>query len=148
MIQRQIASPLGPLTLTETDGALTALVWGTGPSDDSPLLRDAESQIAAYFSGHRQEFDLPMGVMGSDFQKAVCKAMLDIPHGQTRSYGDLAKALSAPAQAIGQACGANPIPILIPCHRITGTQGLGGFSGGSGPETKIWLLRHEGALLI
>ena len=71
--------------------------------------------------------------------------MFAIPHGETRTYGDLARALNAPAQAIGQACGANPIPILIPCHRILGAHSLGGFSAKGGVETKVWLLKHEGA---
>lgn len=71
--------------------------------------------------------------------------MQDIPLGETRTYGDLARDLSVPAQAIGQACGANPIPVIIPCHRILGSSGLGGFSGAGGVETKVWLLRHEGA---
>ena len=75
----------------------------------------------------------------------VRRAMTEIPYGETRTYGDLARALAAPAQAIGQACGANPIPILIPCHRILGAKTLGGFSAPGGVETKIALLKHEGA---
>ena len=71
--------------------------------------------------------------------------MVAIPLGETRTYGDLSRALGAPAQAIGQACGANPIPILIPCHRILGAKALGGFSAPGGVETKVWLLKHEGA---
>ncbi len=71
--------------------------------------------------------------------------MCAIPFGETRTYGDLAKALGAPAQAIGQACGGNPVPVIVPCHRILGASGLGGFSAPGGVETKIALLKHEGA---
>ena len=71
--------------------------------------------------------------------------MRAIPFGETRTYGEIAKAVGAPAQAVGQACGANTIPVIIPCHRVTGTGGLGGFSGMGGVETKVELLRHEGA---
>ena len=82
---------------------------------------------------------------GSPLQRAVCDQMRAIPFGETRTYGDLAKALGAPPQAIGQACGGNPLPILIPCHRVLSARGLGGFSAPGGVETKVALLRHEGA---
>ena len=82
---------------------------------------------------------------GSDLQRDVCDAMRAIPFGETRTYGDLAKTLGVPPQAIGQACGGNPIPVIIPCHRVLGASSLGGFSGGTGIETKIALLKHEGA---
>ena len=142
---RSFPSPIGPLTATEENGAITRLTWSDGHSDDSPLLRETEAQIAAYFAGQLTEFDLPLRPGGSAFQQAVCAAMSAIPLGETKTYGDLAKALGAPAQAIGQACGGNPIPVLIPCHRVVGANGLGGFSGDGGVETKVWLLRHEGA---
>ncbi|SPF79951.1 methylated-DNA--[protein]-cysteine S-methyltransferase [Pseudoprimorskyibacter insulae] len=138
-------SPLGPLTLAETNGAITRLTWGTAPNDPTPLLTEAAAQLDAYFNGQRTSFDLPLAPHGSDLQIATCQAMCAIPFGETRTYGDLAKALGKPAQAIGQACGGNPIPILIPCHRVLSATGLGGFSGGTGIETKIWLLKHEGA---
>ncbi|WP_146585183.1 methylated-DNA--[protein]-cysteine S-methyltransferase [Puniceibacterium confluentis] len=140
-----VSSPLGPLTLTETEGAITALVWGSGGGDDTPLLRGAARQLEAYFDGTLAAFDLPLYVPGSAFQQAVCAAMSAIPLGETRTYGDIAADLRAPAQAVGQACGSNPIPILIPCHRVLGASSLGGFSGVGGVETKVWLLRHEGA---
>jgi methylated-DNA-[protein]-cysteine S-methyltransferase len=89
-------------------------------------------------------FELPLD-FGAGFQAQVRRAMAAIPFGETRTYGALAHAIGAPAQAIGQACGANPLPILIPCHRILGAKGLGGFSAKGGVETKVWLLRHEGA---
>ncbi|WP_372674439.1 methylated-DNA--[protein]-cysteine S-methyltransferase, partial [Aquicoccus sp.] len=101
--------------------------------------------LAAYFDGSRFSFELPLRVEGSAFQRAVCNAMLAIPPGETRTYGDIARDLEHPAQAVGQACGANPIPVIIPCHRVLAANGLGGFSGGVGVEIKVWLLRHEGA---
>ena len=145
MANRTISTPLGRLNLTETDGAITALDWGDCGADDTPLLSRAETQLHAYFSGSRTPFDLPLNVAGSDIQRAVCALMQDIPLGETRTYGDLAKQLKVPAQVIGQACGHNPIPIIIPCHRVLGATGLGGFSARGGVETKVWLLRHEGA---
>jgi methylated-DNA-[protein]-cysteine S-methyltransferase len=139
-------TPTGPFTVTETDGAITHAEWGRGGTDDTPLLRAARDQVTAYFAGTRTEFDLPLRVGGSDFQRAVCAAMSAIPLGDTLTYGDIAKALGVPAQAVGQACGGNPIPLIIPCHRVMGAGGkLTGFSGRGGVETKVWLLRHENA---
>ena len=141
-----VDTPTGPFTLTERDGAIVAAGWEGGGTDDTPLLRDAARQLARYFAGERQAFDLPLTVHGSDFQRAVCDAMLAIPLGETRTYGDIARDLGVPAQAVGQACGGNPIPVIIPCHRVMGAGGkLTGFSGRGGVETKVWLLRHEKA---
>jgi len=145
-----IDTPTGPMTLTEDGDAITHVEWG-GPEclDDTQLLRRAKAQIAEYFDGSRTEFDLPLRVLGSDFQRAVCEVMSAIPFGETVTYGDISKQLNIPAQAIGQACGGNPIPLIIPCHRVLGASGLGGFSGGGGGvggiELKVELLRHEGA---
>ncbi|GKY87292.1 methylated-DNA--[protein]-cysteine S-methyltransferase [Sinisalibacter aestuarii] len=139
-------SPVGRLSVTEEGGAITALGWGGAAEGvETPLLAEARTQIADYFAGERDTFDLPLRVEGSDFQRAVCAAMLAIPFGETRTYGDLARDLGAPAQAVGQACGGNPIPLIIPCHRVLGASGLGGYSGSGGIETKVALLRHEGA---
>ncbi|WP_095588308.1 methylated-DNA--[protein]-cysteine S-methyltransferase [Actibacterium ureilyticum] len=138
-------TPVGVLCVTETDGAITALSWGEAGVDETPLLIRARDQIRAYFAGARTRFDLPLCVAGSDLQRAVCDAMSAIPFGDTRTYGDIARDLGVPAQAIGQACGGNPIPVIIPCHRVLGANGLGGFSGAGGVETKVALLRHEGA---
>jgi len=133
------------MTLVEEDGAIVRAAWGHGGDDTSPLLTCAATQIAEYFDGSRQTFDLPLNVQGSDFQRSVCDAMLAIPFGETRTYGEIAKQLNVPAQAIGQACGGNPVPLIIPCHRVLGADNLGGFSGTHGVETKVQLLRHEGA---
>ncbi|WP_293573327.1 methylated-DNA--[protein]-cysteine S-methyltransferase [Phaeobacter sp.] len=143
-----IDSPVGPLCLTEEGGEITRLTWSRGASDTSEptdLLQDAAEQLAAYFDKRLQVFDLPMRVHGSAFQRAVCAAMSAVPLGHTTTYGDIARDVGGSAQSVGTACGANPIPILIPCHRVLGANGLGGFSGQGGVETKVQLLRHEGA---
>lgn len=148
MLRHCLASPLGPLTLTAKDGALTALDWGGVPDPEppaDPLLARAAVQLAGYFAGTRHGFDLPLRVAGSELQRAVCAQMRAIPFGQTRTYGQIAAALGVPAQAVGQACGHNPLPVLIPCHRVLSAGGLGGFSAPGGVETKVALLRHEGA---
>ena len=145
MSRRTIASPFGPLTLQEAGGIITRLTWGGAVHDDaSVLLDEAARQLAAYFAGHRTAFDLPLAFQPG-LTGAVQRAMVAIPFGETRTYGDLSKAVDAPAQAIGQACGANPVPILIPCHRVLSATGLGGFSAPGGIATKVALLRHEGA---
>jgi methylated-DNA-[protein]-cysteine S-methyltransferase len=141
-----IDTPTGPFTLTEADGAIIRAEWEEGGCDETPLLIDARNQLSEYFAGERDSFDLPLQVHGSDFQRAVCDAMSAIPLGDTLTYGDIAKALDVPAQAVGQACGGNPIPVIIPCHRVMGAGGkLTGFSGRGGVDTKVWLLRHEKA---
>ena len=144
--QATLASPLGDLTLTEEDGAVTQLSWGgqAGPPCTT-LLERAALQLAAYFQGRLTQFDLPLRPVGSAFQQSFLTALCAIPFGETVTYGDLSKTLGRPAQAIGQACGANPIPIIIPCHRVLGGSTLGGFSAPGGVETKVWLLKHEGA---
>jgi len=113
--------------------------------DDTTLLKHALDQLAAYDAGMLDSFDLPMRVTGTEFQRAVCAAMSAIQIGETRTYGEIAKELDAMPQAVGQACGGNPIPVIIPCHRVMGAKGLTGFSGAGGVETKVALLRHEKA---
>lgn len=141
-----VDSPLGPLTVIARDGAITGLGWGRCDAQDSTAELDAARvQLTAYFAGQIQVFDVPLRVEASDFQQQVCAQISAIPFGQTRSYGEIARDLGVPAQAVGTGCGGNPIPILIPCHRVLGATGLGGFSGQGGVETKVWLLRHEGA---
>jgi len=144
-----LQSPLGPITLREAEGRIVALDWGAAEPEETPLLREAVAQLAAYFDGRLEAFDLPLD-FGAGLHERVRRAMFAIPFGETLTYGDIARAVGAPAQAVGQACGANPIPILIPCHRVLGAKTLGGFSAKGGVETKVWLLRHEkaGGLLI
>lgn len=109
------------------------------------MLREACTQLEAYFAGTLKHFDLPLSPAGSRFQQRVYAEMRGIAHGDTRTYGDIADAVGCSAQAVGQACGANPIPVIIPCHRVLAANGLGGYSGAGGVETKVALLRHEGA---
>lgn len=141
-----VDTQFGQLGITEEDGAIVAVTWdGVEDGAPTPLLKEAAAQMAAYDRGALERFDLPLRVAGSAFQRAVCDAMLAIPIGHTRTYGEIARDLGHPAQAVGRACGGNPIPIIIPCHRVMGAKGLTGFSGKGGVETKVALLRHEGA---
>lgn len=141
-----VETQFGRLGVEETDGAITRLVWsGQDDEPNTPLLQEAAAQVLAYDQGRLERFDLPYRVRGSDFQRQVCDLMYAIPMGETLTYGDIAKELGQPAQPVGQACGANPIPVIIPCHRVLAANGLGGFSGDGGIETKVALLRHERA---
>ena len=141
-----VDSPVGRLTLTERDGAICALEWRDEKAPaDSDLMKQAAGELAAYFAGQFTGFTLPLAPRGSGFQQRFYRALCAIPYGETRTYGELATELGVSAQAIGQACGANPIPILIPCHRVLSSTGLGGFSGAGGVETKVALLKLEGA---
>jgi methylated-DNA-[protein]-cysteine S-methyltransferase len=151
MLERVVETQFGMLVLCEEADAITGLRWGrTGADDNSHLLDEAVRQLRAYDRGDREHFDLPLDVRGSAFQRAVCDAIRAIPFGETRTYGEIARVVNAPAQAVGQACGANPIPIIIPCHRVMGARGLTGFSSAGGVETKLALLKHEkaGSFLI
>jgi methylated-DNA-[protein]-cysteine S-methyltransferase len=145
MPQLSLLTPLGALTLSEDDGAIVALDWGRGrDQEETPGLRAAADQLQDYFDGQRTVFDLPLAPFGTPFRQRVWAALQAIPTGETRSYGDIAKLLGSSARAVGQANGENPIPIIIPCHRVVGTGGLlGGYSGGEGPETKRYLLELE-----
>jgi methylated-DNA-[protein]-cysteine S-methyltransferase len=144
MPQLSFPSPVGWLTVAEDAGTLTRIAWRRGPEgDSSPLLAEARRQIEAYLDGRLTRFDLPARAEGSAFEQDVWRLMQAIPYGKTRSYGDIAGELGQIARAVGQACGSNPIPIVIPCHRVLAADGLGGFSGGNGRATKRWLLELE-----
>lgn len=153
-----IESPVGRLALEADDGCVTGLRWaGTGErtreqaSDKSPapVLREAARQLDRYFRGRLRRFDLPLAQRGTGFQKRVWAAMSDIPFGETATYGGLAMALGSGPRAIGMACARNPIPIIVPCHRVLGSGGReGGFSGGRGLPTKHQLLALEGVVLL
>lgn len=140
------ASPVGPLGADADGDTVSRLVWGkAGTLTDGPLHQALCDQMAAYFAGQLTAFTIPLAPGGSAFQQRFYAALCAIPFGQTRTYGELARDLGVSAQAIGQACGANPIAILIPCHRVLGADGLGGYSGAGGIEAKVALLRLEGA---
>lgn len=139
-----VASPFGPLTLTEDAGVLVAMDWGRRPDDPpTPLLQAAAEQLEAYFEGRLKRFDLPCRPAGTEFQTRVWAAMALIPYGETMTYGEIAQSLKSAARAVGVACGANPLPIILPCHRVVSERGLGGFSGLGGIATKRRLLALE-----
>ncbi len=145
-----IETKIGPVTITERAGAIAALDWGTRAAapESTPLLAEAARQLRAYFAGRLKGFDLPLALSGSPFQRRVFEAMRAIPYGAVLSYGEIARAVDSAPRAIGGACGANPVPIIVPCHRVVASgRRLGGYSGHGGLATKRFLLALEGALL-
>ena len=142
-------SPIGPLCLFEDDGQIIALDWGWPSSEEpTPLLEEAREQLLAYFTGKLKVFDLPLKPFGTAFQVKVWMELSSIPFGQVETYGQFATRLGTSPRAVGGALGRNPLPILIPCHRVIGSNhGLGGYSGWDGVETKRFLLKHEGVSL-
>ena len=143
-----VPSPVGPLTLTQEDQALTGLHFGEHPQqgaeDPTPLLEEAARQLEEYFAGQRKVFSLPLAPKGTEFQLRVWQALLQIPYGETRSYGELAAMVGNPkaCRAVGGANHRNPLSILIPCHRVVGTGGsLTGYAGGL--AIKEFLLKLE-----
>ena len=149
-----VKSPIGPLTLFSNGDAIVALEFGQAadtmpPEGPPPLLKEAQRQLAAYFVGSLERFDLPVAPAGTSFQKSVWHLMRDISYGDTLSYGGLARILKSSARAVGGACGKNPIAIIIPCHRVIAAGNrIGGYSGGGGLDTKRTLLRLEGMSLF
>lgn len=142
-----ISSPVGRLVLEEQGGALVAIRWVDGEAGNgSPLLNEAARQLEDYFAGKLTDFDLPLRPAGSDFERRVWTGMQAIPYGRTKSYGELAASIGSGPRAVGGACGKNPIPIVIPCHRVLAKAGMGGYSGSGGLKTKQALLVIEGAL--
>ena len=151
-----ISSPYGKLKLVASDKGLAAVLWenddprrvrlGTVKHDpDNKFLKQAETQLKAYFAGKLKKFTVPLDFKGTDFQKSVWAALLTIPFGETRSYGEIARQIGRPeaSRAVGAANGRNPISIITPCHRVLGSNGrLTGFAGGL--EAKDHLLKHEG----
>jgi methylated-DNA-[protein]-cysteine S-methyltransferase len=128
----------------EQDGAIVALDWGwVRDQDDTALLRRAQEQLDAYFDGALQRFDLPLNPAGTPYRRRVWQALCDIPYGETRCYQQIATVAGGSARSVGQANGANPIPLIIPCHRVVAAGHLGGYSGGEGLATKRWLLALE-----
>ena len=147
-------TPIGPVVLAaRADGTLTHLQFAhrfTPPEkwqEDARRCDEARRQLDEYFAGKRRRFDLPLAPAGTDFQRRVWRALLEIPYGEAISYGELARRVGKPraARAVGAANGANPIAIIIPCHRVVGASGIGGYAGGL--NIKRHLLSLEGALL-
>ncbi len=146
MPQLSLHSPVGDLTISEDGGAIVAIDWGwVAVQDETPLLAEARRQLNDYFDGKRLAFDLTLAPGGTAYQRRVWQALCDIPPGTTRTYADIAHAVGGSPRAVGGANGRNPIPIVIPCHRVVATTGIGGYSGGDGLPTKRFLLALEGA---
>ena len=145
-------SPVGLLYLTADEGGLTGIWMHPVKTEDSPTLLKAKAWLDGYFSGNPSKVTFPLNPHGTPFQKQVWELLLTIPYGETTTYGAIAREMAQlagkekmSAQAVGQAVGANPISILIPCHRVVGAKGkLTGYAGGL--DKKEWLLHHEGWL--
>lgn len=151
----RVNSPIGRLEITasgdrvigldiERDGSLP---HESTPEKKSAVLAKAAKQLSEYFAGKRREFEVPVSLAGTAFQKSVWDTLANIPFGQVRSYGDvgISTGRATAGRAVGGAVGANPIPIIVPCHRVLASDGrITGYSGGTGIETKAWLLDHEG----
>ena len=152
MAAKIVDSPIGPLGLVASDQGLRAVLFGGGglrTKGQSAVLAETATQLEAYFDGDLVAFDLPLELHGSEFQRSCWLALASIPYGQTVSYGEQARRLGLgpeAARAVGAANGQNPLPLVLPCHRVIGADGsLTGFGGGL--ATKRFLLEHEGAIL-
>jgi methylated-DNA-[protein]-cysteine S-methyltransferase len=159
-----INTPVGPVSVACGDAGVAEVRFGAPPAETSAAARpasgpgrsrDARKQLAEYFSGQRKEFDLPIDWSGfGPAQRQVLGLLYDdVGYGETVTYGTLAGRAGIPAgtdvipaRAVGQIMGSNPIPVIVPCHRVVASDGLGGYSGGAGPEVKRWLLILEGSL--
>lgn len=144
-----ITTPIGSIHIGAGDTTVTYVrIGGSGwdaAGENNALLREAVKQLTAWFDGRLTAFDLPLDPLTTPRGEAHRAAIRDIPHGETASYGALARQLGSSPRAIGQACRRNPVPIVIPCHRVVGAGGtIGHFSAGEGVKTKLWLLQHEG----
>ena len=161
----RLLTPVGELVLTASAAALTHVYFPTSRRGSAPthhaewvesdgkgpageILTRTAQQLTDYFAGRRTTFDVPLEALGSPFEHRVWNALRTIPYGTTTTYGELAKRLGDPkaTRAVGSANGANPIPIIVPCHRVVGAKGeLTGFGGGL--DRRRWLLEHEGVLM-
>lgn len=161
---RQLRTPIGVLQVAASEDNVVSIELPRRRGDggferwlrgrllnrgDTPALRAALKQLREYFAGKRREFDVPVDPSGTEFQRRVWQIIATIPYGETLAYGEIAARLGGrnTARAVGAAAGANPVPIIIPCHRVIGSDGsLTGYGGGL--RMKVWLLRHEGVLMI
>ncbi len=155
LVSATMESPVGELTIVASDAGLRAVLWPVEKdgrvtfaekvtSGSHPIIDDTTTQLDEYLHGARAEFDLPLDLVGTDFQQDVWAALRGIAHGETMSYGELAAELGKPnaSRAVGAATGRNPISIVVPCHRLVASSGkLAGFAGGL--DAKRWLLEHE-----
>ena len=154
---RTVSTPLGDITAVADEDGLTQVILAgddgsvlTEATEGGPIVDAAAQQLAEYFAGERMAFDVPLAPQGTEFQQTVWTALGDVPFGTTATYGEIARAIGqlTATRAVGAANGRNPIPIIIPCHRVIGASGeLTGYSGGGGIETKRRLLDHESGTL-
>ena len=154
---RTVSTPLGDITAVADEDGLTQVILAgddgsvlAEASEGGPIVDVAAQQLAEYFAGERMAFDVPLAPQGTEFQQTVWTALGDVPFGTTATYGEIARAIGqlTATRAVGAANGRNPIPIIIPCHRVIGASGeLTGYSGGGGIETKRRLLDHESGTL-
>jgi methylated-DNA-[protein]-cysteine S-methyltransferase len=142
--QLSLHTPVGDLSVSEEDGCIVAIDWGWGRDQtETGVLLRAREQLHAYFDGELLHFDLPLNPAGTPYRRRVWQALCDIPPGQTRTYGEIALVAGGGPRAVGSANSRNPIPIVIPCHRVVAGNGIGGYSGGDGLATKQFLLALE-----
>jgi methylated-DNA-[protein]-cysteine S-methyltransferase len=150
-----VASPIGRLEIRALGDVVVGLdIERAGhlphestPEKKSKVLSLATKQLAEYFAGNRRTFDVPVSLAGTEFQRSVWSTLEEIPFGEVRSYGDVGMSTgrATAGRAVGGAVGANPVPIIVPCHRVLASDGrITGYSGGNGIATKAWLLDHEG----
>lgn len=144
----QVSTPIGPFVLVGVGGVVMHASWAATPpvdaTRDDGALAEAAAEVVAYMKGERTQFTVPVAPAGTPFQQKVWAELREIPFGETVTYGGLAHHLRSPggARAVGAAAGANPIPLLIPCHRVIGAKGeLVGYAGGT--DVKNWLIHHE-----
>lgn len=145
-------SPVGRLYIETEDEQLVMLEYHSRKQLTrhklSPFSRRVKKQIENYFKSAKSNLSVPVSLEGTDFQKRVWAVLQKIPTGQTRTYGDISKQLHSSPRAVGNACRANPVPLIVPCHRVVASSGIGGFGGktaGRNIDCKSWLLRHEGS---
>lgn len=148
-----LAMPFGKLGVRLEAGALSNLEFMPAKtaacSSDEPLVRTLQAQLQAYLANPAHRFDIPLRLQGTPFRQRVWQTLMQIPVGETRTYGDIARQLDSSPRAVGQALGDNPVPIIVPCHRVVSSSGLGGFNhhdSGAALDIKRWLLKHEHAI--
>jgi len=149
-----LLTPIGPIRVSVADGQVSGIDLDTGSAADSApqeeLPKRVKAELERYFLDSQAAFSVPIEPLGTAFQQRVWEAMLRIPVGQVKSYGEIAREIGSGARAVGNACRQNPIPLIIPCHRVVSAQGIGGYSGATGGRKlaiKRWLLTHEGVVL-
>jgi methylated-DNA-[protein]-cysteine S-methyltransferase len=152
---KRVSSPIGLIEVTSDGNAVTSLSvereghlpWEMLPEDSVDVLDRATSQLEEYFAGQRRDFDVAVALTGTEFQRGVWSHLRQIAFGSVESYGEIGRALgrATAGRAVGGAVGANPVPLIVPCHRVLGSnRTVTGYSAGNGVATKVWLLEHEG----